>query len=62
MTHMRYRCVGNDVPYWQQGSHPQRIEHEAVMRQTLVRQAKLGASCRVKVPAGRETRTVTRKG
>jgi hypothetical protein len=28
----------------------------------LVRQAKLGASCRVKVPVGRETRTVTRKG
>ncbi len=35
MTRMRYRCVGNDAPCWQQGSHPQRIEHEAVMRQTL---------------------------
>jgi hypothetical protein len=30
--------------------------------EALVRQAKLGASCRVKVPVGRETRTVTRKG
>ena len=57
---------------WHQGGDPvddlQRTERQfggAVglwLGQMIVRQAKLGASCRVKVPVGRAIRKIVRKG
>jgi signal transduction histidine kinase len=38
------------------------VTHRARLKQILVRQAKLGASCRVQVPVGRGIRKISRKG